>query len=119
MELESPYGTELLISTASSNVSNFIKYKIGTNSSSLIMSAFLSISTRVGSMKNPSPSSFFPPWIIFPPYFLISSIPSKYSFTAAFVCNGPHNVYSSKGSPIFIVLYEFNSFSFTLSYIEE
>ena len=47
--LESPYGTELLIFIASSNVLNLIIYNIGTNNSSLTIGAFGSISTIVGS----------------------------------------------------------------------
>lgn len=46
-----------------------------------------------------------PPSNIFPPYLLISSIPSKYSFTYSLECKGPNNVSGCKGSPTGIVLY--------------
>jgi hypothetical protein len=83
----------LFISIASSKVSNFKTYKIGTNNSSLRIGAFLLISTIVGYTKHPGLSlKTLPPTKIFPPYFTISANPSSYSFMAALVCKGPHNV---------------------------
>jgi len=51
---------------ASSKESNLMRYRIGTKSSSFIILAFLSISTTVGSTKNPGRLIIFPPHRIFP-----------------------------------------------------
>ena len=51
MELDRPWGTALFMAMASSMSLNFITYRIGTNSSVLMISADASISTTVGSTK--------------------------------------------------------------------
>lgn len=80
-------------------LSNLRIYKIGTKISVFTMGALQSISTIVGSTKFPGLLILFPPYKTFPPYFLISSIPSKYSFTYPSECKGPNKVLGFKGSP--------------------